>query len=156
MTPSHRIVQKSYNKLYTTGPTQAKIREYLMCSISHSPITGDSQMPGFARGNVEFTIETGPLSLNIIYYSAWGPQKVRYLRPLQTKRLEGGGLKSKKPIRNLWDLTMEFLEGWSLQQSVKTLNTGGMDTSWNYTIKYKSYCWNFFRHVYEHRCTMAW
>ena len=56
MSPPHRIVQKSYNKLDTTGPTQAKIREYLMCSISHSPITGDSQMPEFARGNVEFTI----------------------------------------------------------------------------------------------------
>ena len=56
MSPPPRIVQKSYNKLDTTGPTQAKIREYLMCSISHSPITGDSQMPGFARGNVEFTI----------------------------------------------------------------------------------------------------
>ena len=66
------------------------------------------------------------------------------------------GSQIQKPIRNLWNLTMEFLEGWSLQQSIKTLSTGGMDTLWNYTLKYKSYCWNFFRHVYEHSCTMAW
>ena len=84
------------------------------------------------------------------------PTKSQISSSSSNKKIGRRGAQIQKPIRNLWDLTMEFLEGWSLYQSIKTLNTGGMDTLWNYTIKYKSYCWNFFRHVYEHRCTMAW
>ena len=84
------------------------------------------------------------------------PTKSQISSSSSNKKIARRGAQIQKPIRNLWDLTMEFLEGWSLYQSIKTLNTGGMDTLWNYTIKYKSHCWNFFRHVYEHRCTMAW
>ena len=84
------------------------------------------------------------------------PTKSQISSSSSNKKIGRRGAQIQKPIRNLWDLTMEFLEGWSLYQSIKTLNTGGMDTLWNYTIKYKSYCWNFFRHVYEHCCTMAW